>query len=327
MPLNRGWFRVYDRHLESPQIIELNLAERGLLMGIWTLASASDGVIHLSARLLRRRLFIEEWTEHQVQEALDKLKALDLLEDVEGGFAPSRWIEHQFPNVSDRPESVAERKRKQRSRQNQGDKTVANDNASASHADVTTMSHQVTSQNRTETETEQNREDIEQRQNRTEQIATPIPTEPDQVSVPSVPSFGTGASVPSPEPVRQQPARHHPDWHLTEADIRDLLKSKWTREQIEWGVQIGIESGTKPRNAKSVLHASILPDVVEGKRPMSCTANAPPSVKQVPTTTPTALSAEARATLEAEVAKRKRITDAVRAMNPPQGGQPDHAAR
>jgi hypothetical protein len=133
------------------------------------------------------------------------------------------------------------------------------------------------------------------------ETAAPVPNESDQVSVPSVPSFGTGASsVPSPDPVRPQPARHNSDWHLTEADMRDLLKSKWTRQQIEWGVQVGIESGTKPRNARSVLHASILPDVALGKRPGSATSNALPSARDpVP-----AIDPEAMARLEARIAER-----------------------
>ena len=92
--------------------------------------------------------------------------------------------------------------------------------------------------------------------------------------------------------------------------MRDLLKSKWTRQQIEWAVQIGIESGTKPRNAKSVLHASILPDVAEGKRPASATVKATPSARDpVP-----AIDPEAMARLEAGIAERKAQRERALAM-------------
>jgi hypothetical protein len=206
-----------------------------------------------------------------------------------------KFEERQYDKPSDAPEAT--RLRKQRSRETQKESvsrpvTPLSRPVTPCHAQT---ERQIQRQNREDIETEQNRDRTE-----TEQSAAPIPTEPDQVSVPSVsvPSFGTGAfPVPSPEPARQQPARHNPDWHLTEADIRDLLKSKWTRQQIEWGVQIGIESGTKPRNARSVLHASILPDVAEGKRPGSATANAPPSPPPAPPMSP-----EGRAKLDADIA-------------------------
>jgi hypothetical protein len=305
MPVNRGWFRVYDRHLDSSKILELSLAERGLLMGIWTLASAKDGVVELSPLQLKRRLWMDEWTVEQVKDALDKLKGLGLLEEVEGGIAPSQWIEHQFPNPSDRPESVAERKRKQRSRQNLSGETGGNTPVTASHGNVT-ASHEIEENRRDETREEEIREETDE--TRRDESAAPIPTEPDQVSVPSVPSFGTGASsVPSvPEPVRPQPAHRPPEWRLSEADIKSLLKERerWTHQEIEWAIEIGVECGTKPRNAKSVLHASILPEVREGARPArltaSTTSNALPSARDPAI----AVDPEAMARLEAGIAER-----------------------
>lgn len=141
-------------------------------------------------------------------------------------------------------------------------------------------------------------------------------------SVPSVRSFGTSASsVQSvPEPAHPQPPspppNRPPEWRLSEADIKSLCKDGWTRQQIEWGIEIGIECGTVPRNAKSVLHASILPDVREGARPERISKPPPPP----PRTGIVEISEEEAERLGAEIEARRALARSVVEKNAAKGG-------
>lgn len=124
MPRNIGWFRVYDRMIDSPQILELSMAERGLLVSLWCLSSANDGEIPYSARQLRRRLFAEDWPESDFADILTRFEDLHLLERTADGWRPCKWMEHQYSKPSDRPESTAERKRQQRDRERERDTLI-----------------------------------------------------------------------------------------------------------------------------------------------------------------------------------------------------------
>ena len=120
------------------------------------------------------------------------------------------------------------------------------------------------------------------------------------------------------------PVHRTPEWQLSEADVKSLQKDKWTRQEIEWAVEIGIESGVTPRVARSVLHASILPDVREGKRPQRMTANAPPLMRTVPERPPL-IDPVKMAEMESAAAERKRVRENALALNRPQGET--HAAK
>ena len=174
MPRNQGWFRVYDRNIDSPQMLELSLAERGLLMGLWSLASsAPEGYITYTARQLRRRLFIEEWTESEVQQAIDKLVEIDLMQRTDSGLKPSRWDQHQHNYPSDSREATAARKRKQRENE-QDAVTNAAQNDAESH--VTSMSLEVTT--REKNRIEKNRYRGRAEQSRADAPAQVLPAMP-----------------------------------------------------------------------------------------------------------------------------------------------------
>ena len=148
MPRNRGWFRVYDRAIDSPQVLDLTFAERGLLFSIWCLASAGNGVIPYSPAQLRRRLCADEWSLQEFVQVLSRFELAELLEECEDGFTPVHWAQHQYDKPSDSPEAAAERKRRSRDRKSL---PILIDD---SHADVTRMSRGchagVTPQNRIE---------------------------------------------------------------------------------------------------------------------------------------------------------------------------------
>jgi|GEM_PF-5119510 len=99
MPRNRGWFRIYDRLADNPKWLDLSLAEQGLLVNLWLIASAAEEGGRLpgfTPTLIRRRIAPDEDLA-AIETMLKHLQALDLLtvED-DGTFCIPRWLEHQY---------------------------------------------------------------------------------------------------------------------------------------------------------------------------------------------------------------------------------------
>lgn len=240
MPRNCGWFRVYDRFIDDEKIMDLTLAERGLLVSIWALTSSYDGPIPYSARALRKRLFIEDWTEGQVEAALEKFRSLNLLET--GEVYPVGWIEKQFPNESERPDSVAERKRKQRHLerlQKNGDFASQEVTECHDESQEVTPSHD-TSQNVTSQIREEKRQSKEEKskeeaeQSRAEQTREPQARGADQVAVPALPSSDKSSLPALPLPDTPAFGEPLPEWlHFTDAQYGKLRDEGYSRERVD----------------------------------------------------------------------------------------------
>ncbi len=106
MPRNRGWFRVYDRMIDSPQIMELDDSEFRLIVSMWALASAAgteDGFVPYTVPALRRRA-MPDHTPEELQKMLAHLCNLDLIAACEDGtWQIRRWPQHQWQYDSKRP--------------------------------------------------------------------------------------------------------------------------------------------------------------------------------------------------------------------------------
>jgi hypothetical protein len=131
MSRNRGWFRFYDRMIDSPQVLELSDAEFRLLVSLWCLASASElrGTVPFTARALQRRALPDHSTQ-EVEAMLAHLVGLDLLEPLaftlpfddgngngSAGYSVVRWDMHQYENPSWAPEARRQQKRNERQAQ------------------------------------------------------------------------------------------------------------------------------------------------------------------------------------------------------------------
>jgi len=121
MPKNKNWFRVYDRMIYSPQIIELSDSEFRLLVSLWCLASSHgdvEGSIPYSIPALKR-LTMPDKKEEEIETMLNKLIDLDLLYIEEGVLKVSRWKIHQYEYESRTPEYQKEYMRKYREKKKQ----------------------------------------------------------------------------------------------------------------------------------------------------------------------------------------------------------------
>lgn len=105
MPRNKGWFRVYDRMLDSPDILELNDSEFRVIISIWCLASQSgseDGRIAYKNGALWRR--VAPQIKREVFESiLTRLQEVGLLLGKDGEYFVKEWARHQYLYDSKKP--------------------------------------------------------------------------------------------------------------------------------------------------------------------------------------------------------------------------------
>ena len=113
MPRNKGWFRLYNRMIDSPQILELTDREFRGIISIWCLVSESekDGRLEYSVNALKRRIWPDESLQ-EVQEIIDKYKSLDLLQGEDGCYEVPRWELHQYEYGSRIPKNRSDINRK-----------------------------------------------------------------------------------------------------------------------------------------------------------------------------------------------------------------------
>ena len=148
------WFRVHHKFFTSPKLRSFTLADRYRVMCLFWLASESNvrGEIDLDIEDISATLEMKD-DEYQTFEQRLERKGIVMRE---GAILKlCNWAEYQYDKPSDSPESVAERKRKQRERQSDA-------MSRGSHAEVTPCHAEVTPHNRTDTEenrTEQRREE------------------------------------------------------------------------------------------------------------------------------------------------------------------------
>jgi len=148
------------------------------------------------------------------------------------------------------------------------------------------------------------------------ETAAPQAIAPASVSVrPSV-FLEQAPFVPSPELARKHPDTPEPRCRLTDAEMQDLLRDRparespcWSRQEIDWGLEIVAESSTVPRKLKALLHSSILPEVRAGKKPARL-ALAPPD----PPPTVPEISPESRAKLDQEIAEQNARIQRAKAL-------------
>jgi len=105
-----GWFRFYNRMIDSPQILELSDSEFRLIVSLWCLASMEGGTIHYSIKALRRRIMPDK-DEEELKEMINHLKELDLLIEEEGYFRIPRWEIHQYEYRHEKEEEEEEVKK------------------------------------------------------------------------------------------------------------------------------------------------------------------------------------------------------------------------
>jgi len=137
MSRNTGWFRFYDRMIDSPQVLELSDSEFRLLVSIWCLASEQEerGTVPFTARALQRRALPDRGVS-DIEEMLAHLIELDLLQLAEHGYVVPRWEMHQYDYGSWTPEARREQKRKERQAQREQSQECRNDVASSRKTDT-----------------------------------------------------------------------------------------------------------------------------------------------------------------------------------------------
>lgn len=118
MPKNKLWFRVYNRLIDSPDIIDLDDNEFRVLIGIWCLASASgdrDGIIKYSQKGLQRRLNYQR-SYKTFATTLQSLCNLGLIQINGIEIKPSNWQRHQHDYESKMPinRDISEKKGSER---------------------------------------------------------------------------------------------------------------------------------------------------------------------------------------------------------------------
>jgi hypothetical protein len=112
MPRNKGWFRVYDRMLDSPDILELNDSEFRVIISLWCLASqggSEEGRIGYKNGALWRRV-APQMKKETFEGILSRLKSIGLLLGEDGEYAVKDWGKHQYLFDSYKP-SVRKLKR------------------------------------------------------------------------------------------------------------------------------------------------------------------------------------------------------------------------
>lgn len=105
MPRNKGWFRLYDRMIDSPEILELDDTEFRLIVSLWSLASASDADGALEGfrpRSLQRRLMPHVELD-RVEAMLAHLTELGLITGTPGRYEIVDWERHQYEYQSKFP--------------------------------------------------------------------------------------------------------------------------------------------------------------------------------------------------------------------------------
>lgn len=134
MPRNKGWFRVYDRMLDSPDILELNDSEFRVVVSLWCLASqggSEDGAIGYRNGALWRRV-APQMPKDAFEGILDRLMEIGLILGEDGAYRIKDWARHQYLYDSYKP-SV--RKLKRESTEGEG-KDIVKSSSSHRQADV-----------------------------------------------------------------------------------------------------------------------------------------------------------------------------------------------
>lgn len=116
---NAGWFRFYDRMIDSPQILELSDTEFRLIVSLWCLTSAQEqrGRLPFTARAIQRRVLPTQSVE-DVDAMLAHFIELELLGSDEKGYYIQRWDDHQYQHQSWTPEARREQKQRERNQKN-----------------------------------------------------------------------------------------------------------------------------------------------------------------------------------------------------------------
>lgn len=111
MARSNGWLRLYNRMIDSPEILELNDSEFRFIVSMWCLASlgGEGGIIRYSIKALRRRIMPDK-TEEEILEMIEHLKELDLLIEENGYFKIPRWEVHQYKYEEKEEEDFEEKK-------------------------------------------------------------------------------------------------------------------------------------------------------------------------------------------------------------------------
>ena len=105
MPRNKGWFRVYDRMIDSPDILELNDAEFRVIVSLWCLASqggSEEGYIGYRNGALWRRV-APQMKRESFEAILTRLKDIGLLLGDDGDYRVKDWSRHQYQFDSYKP--------------------------------------------------------------------------------------------------------------------------------------------------------------------------------------------------------------------------------
>lgn len=157
MARNKGWFRLYNRMIDSPQVLELDDSEFRLLISIWCLVSEAgqDGKLLYSIQAIRRRVMPDKSVE-EIQQMIEHLKQLDLLSGEDGNYEIPRWGIHQYEYPSKIPKNRKDIKDKKNNGKCTGSEREINGKQTRSKREVNVK---IDTETDTETDTEKDIKD------------------------------------------------------------------------------------------------------------------------------------------------------------------------
>jgi len=105
VPKNKGWFRVYDRMIDSADILELSDNEFRVLLSLWALASSGgdeNGLVKYRNGSLRKRI-CPTTSQVKFDKTMAKLIESALIIQNDEGIYPKDWTRHQYIFDSRKP--------------------------------------------------------------------------------------------------------------------------------------------------------------------------------------------------------------------------------
>ena len=147
MPKNRGWFRVYDRMIDSPEILELTDAQFRVIVSLWALASAGgeeNGAIEYKNGALWRRV-APQISKDDFIGIVDALVKIGLLVGNDGQYMPNNWAKHQYLFDSKKPSvrKLASKRREATGKPSGSHREVAGKQDTDSDTDTDTEKKQI----------------------------------------------------------------------------------------------------------------------------------------------------------------------------------------
>jgi len=195
------WFRAYSEMLHDPKLLRMTPEQRWVWVGLLCLASDSDerGVLELAPGVpydlddLEAALHVDAQT---VDCCLNIAAKLGMIQRDGSKLIIANWDKRQYDNPSDTPKQTRERQRKHRSSREEAPR---HDQAPGRVTTaVTTMSRDVTTQIRLDTDTDETRLDTDTDRDEISKERA-AGAAPDSVSIPLSDSVSVSEDAPEPD--------------------------------------------------------------------------------------------------------------------------------